>query len=64
MERKSVQNSLEVSIGSSLVRTWALMVLAAGLTLAAAPVVAEQLVESRESLYNNIFVYRDKTYVT
>lgn len=35
-----------------------------GYGVATVPVHAEQLIETRESLYNNIFVYRDQTYVT
>ena len=36
----------------------------AGFVACSAVAHAEQLVETRESLYNNIFVYRDQTYVT
>lgn len=40
------------------------LIVCLGLGVAAPSAMAEQLIESRESLYNNIFVYKDHTYVT
>ena len=57
-------NSFGVNWRRTFAESCALLCLIAAFGVPSAPLQAEELIETRESLYNNIFVYRDDTYVT
>ena len=57
-------NSFCITGWRRLFASWVLLCTVLGLGLSSAPIHAEQLIETRESLYNNIFIYRDQSYVT